>query len=64
MFTYKHDYFLIKILSDTTRKIGCHYCKRVFAMNDDARCVLPWDSDFEMFYIKIDELNKSLGIVE
>ena len=46
-FLFGHKYFLIKKITQTTRKISCHRCGKVFGMNDDARCVLKWDRELE-----------------
>lgn len=45
-----HDYFLIQRLTAHSRKIGCHRCRGVFGMNDDARAVIPWSADLEAVY--------------
>lgn len=45
-----HKYVVEKILSKTSRKVGCTRCTRQWAMNDDARAFLPWDAEFEEFY--------------
>lgn len=49
-----HKYFLIKNLSERTRKIGCSRCRRAWAMNDEVRVVVPWDSDFDQLYKDLD----------
>ncbi len=50
-----HKYFLIKELRPYSRKIGCKYCKKQFMMNDDCKCVLEWDQDFEDLEKRISE---------
>lgn len=61
-FTYMHDYYSLEQLSTSTKKIGCRYCKRIFAMNYDVNVVLPWDTDLEEFYIYTKKLMKSFNI--
>lgn len=49
-FILGHDYFLIRQLTDQSRQVGCWRCRRKFGMNDDARTVIPWDSELEAMY--------------
>jgi len=46
----RHRYAVERQLSDTSRKIGCTRCGRSWAMNDDVRTLVPWDSDFDRLY--------------
>jgi hypothetical protein len=52
-----HKYFLVKELTPWSRKIGCKHCGTFFGMNDDAKVVLPWDSDLEQMYKTIGVIN-------
>lgn len=33
-------------------------------MNDDVKVILPWDSEFEKFYIETKELRQKIGMSE
>lgn len=46
----RHDYVIEKRFTRYSRKIGCTRCGKQWAMNDDVRCILPWDAEFEAFY--------------
>jgi hypothetical protein len=50
-----HRYRVEKVFSSYSRKIGCTRCKKSWAMNDDARCFLPWDDVFERHHASIDD---------
>ena len=47
---FRHRYVIEKRFSTSTRKIGCTRCDKKWAMNDDVRAFLPWDSDFDELY--------------
>lgn len=49
-----HEYEKIKPLSQWSDLLGCKACKKLFAYNNNTQICLPWDSDFEKFYIVID----------
>jgi len=38
----KHDFFVHQDFG-RTRRIGCKYCIIDYGMNDEVRCVIPWD---------------------
>lgn len=38
-----HQLYVIKRLSDGSRKIGCNRCEKMWAMNDRCQAFLPWD---------------------
>jgi hypothetical protein len=52
---FRHRYIVEKRLSESCRKIGCTRCNKKWAMNDEVRAFLPWDSDFENLYKVIKE---------
>lgn len=56
----RHDFYLIEKMSDYGRKLGCHYCHRLFAMNLDVRVVCPWDESFEQLYKDLAKFNLNL----
>lgn len=45
-----HDYVLVQKMTDWSRRIGCARCRRTFGMNDNVRCVIPWDDSLESLY--------------
>lgn len=45
-----HRYFVEREFSPQDRRLGCHRCRQLFAMNDNVRLVLPWDGSFETLY--------------
>jgi hypothetical protein len=45
-----HKYVLAQELSKRTRRMYCDRCRKSFAMNDDTRTLLPWDSGFHRMY--------------
>lgn len=46
----RHKYVATQEFTDYSRRIACRRCRRMFAMNDDMRCVVPWDSEFHRMY--------------
>ena len=54
----RHRYVLEKKLSRHSRKIGCTRCGQQWAMNDDVRCIVPWDDDFERLYQDLETFKK------
>lgn len=52
----RHRYIVERELSATSRKIGCTRCGRSWAMNDDARALVPWDADFDKLYADLSAL--------
>ena len=59
-FLFGHKYFVAQKLTSQARRVCCHRCSKSYAMNDDVRSILDWDSDFHRLYeghgIKIDYL--------
>jgi hypothetical protein len=55
---FGHKYYFIKRYTPTTRKIGCERCGRHFGMNDDVRCVVPWDDELEEAMALIKKVSK------
>lgn len=47
---FGHDYFLIQILTEWSRRIGCKRCHKTFGMNDNVMCVIPWDEELQRLY--------------
>lgn len=45
-----HRYQLVQELSPQSRRVCCERCHKSFAMNDDVRAVVPWDSEFHRIY--------------
>jgi hypothetical protein len=46
----QHRYVVEKRFTHYSRKIGCTRCGKQWAMNDDVRCLLPWDAELEVLY--------------
>lgn len=46
----RHKYVATQEFTDYGRRIACRRCRRMFAMNDDVRCVVPWDAEFHQMY--------------
>ncbi len=42
---FGHKYVLTQNLSKQSRRVACTRCRQMFAMNDDVRAVVPWDSN-------------------
>jgi hypothetical protein len=49
----KHEYEVIQEFGDDSRRIGCPYCKKEWAMNDRTKTLLPWDYEFQSMYKNI-----------
>lgn len=47
---FGHRYALVKKLTPYSRKVGCVRCRCAWGMNDDARALIPWDSELEGLY--------------
>lgn len=47
---FGHRYVLTQKLTEQSRRIACTRCRRMFAMNDDVRAVVEWDSTFHRLY--------------
>ncbi len=45
-----HAFEITQALTAHSRRIACRRCHRVYAMNDDVQCVIPWDSEFHHMY--------------
>ena len=46
-----HDYYLQRVFSDTSIKIGCHRCRMSWwGMSDRVRPNVPWDGTFVDLY--------------
>lgn len=50
-FIFGHDYFLIQRMTEWSRRIGCRRCEKTFGMNDNVRCVIPWDDELAALYV-------------
>lgn len=44
-FFFGHKYRIKRRISRTTRELKCTRCKKEFGMNDDAKVVLPLDTE-------------------
>ena len=47
---FGHRYIVAQVLNPGARKVGCTRCLRNWAMHDETRSFVPWDSDFERLY--------------
>jgi hypothetical protein len=47
---HKHDLYVIQEFSPHARRVGCTRCNKTWAMNDNCRAFLEWDSEFEELY--------------
>ena len=47
---FRHKYVMTQNLSKQSRRVACTRCHQMFAMNDDVRAVVPWDSEFHRLY--------------
>lgn len=47
---FGHQFYLVKKLTRTSRKIACTRCGQAFGMNDDAHAVIPWDHELDAMY--------------
>lgn len=47
---FGHRYVLTQELTRYSRRVACTRCKEMFAMNDDVRAVVPWNSEFHKLY--------------
>lgn len=45
-----HRYWVRQEFSHESRCVGCHRCKKFWAMNDRVRAFLPWDGEFTELY--------------
>lgn len=45
-----HSYIVRQRFSDHSRRVGCVRCGGDWAMNDDARVIVPWTPEFAAFY--------------
>ena len=43
-----HDYYIIKELVRSFRKVGCRRCKKEWLMGDHTRSLVEWDNTFEI----------------
>jgi hypothetical protein len=57
---WRHDYKIIKQLSESSQKLKCDNCKRLFAINHDVRVILDWNGSLEQFYIDYEKSMKKL----
>lgn len=46
----QHRYYVVEEFSEWSRKIQCERCGKKWAMNDNIRALIEWDSEFEKFY--------------
>ena len=49
-FLFGHKYFVAQKLTPQARRVCCKRCSKSFAMNDDVKSLLDWDSDFHKLY--------------
>ena len=47
---FGHKYKIAQELSSHTRRVFCPRCGKSFAMNDDTRSLIEWDSRFHKMY--------------
>lgn len=47
---FNHKIYVVQVFSRGYRKIACERCKKVWAMSDQHRSVLPWDQEMEDLY--------------
>jgi hypothetical protein len=45
-----HKYKLAQELSPQARRVCCTRCHKSFAMSDNVKTIVPWDSDFHKMY--------------
>jgi len=45
-----HKYAVTQQLTPVARRLCCDRCWRMFAMNDEVRCVVHWNSAFHAMY--------------
>lgn len=53
---FGHKYFVDQIFNRHSRKVGCARCNGRWAMNDQTRSFLEWDSDLEELHQFLGEL--------
>lgn len=44
---FGHQFFEIRRLGQFTHLMGCHRCDKIWGMNTDVRCLLPWNMELE-----------------
>lgn len=49
-FIFGHNFYVHRKINATNRRVKCNICKSDWAMNDDTKTLLKWDSDFEELY--------------
>lgn len=47
---FGHRYVVNRVMSKTTRKIGCTRCGKHWAMHDPTCSLVEWDGEFEELY--------------
>ena len=57
----RHDFVHMAALSDSSQKLGCKRCKKMFAINHSVRAILPWDYELEMFYRRFPHIPEVKG---
>ena len=49
-FLFGHRYYTTQLLTEWSRRLSCHRCNQMFAMNDDSKALVPWDAEFHRLY--------------
>lgn len=47
---FGHNYTVTQKFSPASRRLACTRCRGMFAMNDDVRAVVDWNSAFHEMY--------------
>jgi hypothetical protein len=48
-----HKYYLVRVLTDNGKLIGCKRCGKFYGVNDDVRAILPFDEDLCNLYTSL-----------
>jgi len=51
-FLLGHEFYVIRELTQWSRKVGCRRCSKQWGMNDDCHSLVPWCSAFDDFHKK------------
>lgn len=46
----RHHYVATQEFVAYSRRVACHRCGRMFAMNDECQILVPWDAEFHRMY--------------
>lgn len=48
-----HKYYLVRVLTDNGKLVGCKRCGKFYGVNDDVRAILPFDKDLCNLYTSL-----------